>query len=56
MYSIHIIPLVPFVGIQSNHGQESLDNGNTIDLVLSNPTASGAREWDYSFSSDLWSL
>lgn len=25
-------------------------------LALSNPTASGAGEWDYSFSSDLWSL
>lgn len=25
-------------------------------LALSNPTASGAGEWDYSSGSDLWSL
>lgn len=32
VYNIHIILLVPFLGVQKNHGQESLEDGNTIDL------------------------
>lgn len=54
---IHIIPLVPHVGVWSppwSGVPQRLEM--PLILALSNPTASEAREWDYSFSSNSWSL